>query len=361
MNGLDSTTTNTSVTSIPISRLQPLTYCCVTISASHSTCSDSTPGPSKEQCEQTQDTLPDEVRNLQLSVVSPTSIFATWNSPVNYQRPGLTYTLTVSVQGSVETNPRTETVTELTYFLIEGLTPNTPYTVSVAAATAQNVNSAFVSSSITTSPLPPSKPINPSFTLSSSSPLKVTISWSPPEDSGTSAPVIDYTTRLRCNDFEFAPETSTATMVDIDLSQINGLAWCTAVVRARNMVGFGDYSLLANTVIPSTLPTKPRCYFTENSGANASISFTVTYPFSLNQASVNWTLYRSNQPILMDASDFNSNSPNVIYVAVERESSYQFQLQFCNEYGCGDYCDMIEFTTTTVRVYHLDMYTVFPR
>ena len=271
---------------------------------------------------------------------------------MNYQRPGLTYTLSISLQGDTESNPRTETVTDLTYFLIGGLTPNTLYFVSIMASTVKNTNGGSVSLSNSTSPLPPSTPINPSFSLSASS-ENLTISWGPPVESDTRAPVIDYTTSVRCNNFQFPPEMSTATMVVFNVSQINGLAWCTAVVQARNMVGYGDYSAQANTIIPATVPTKPRCYFTDNSGANASISYTVTYPFSLNQASVNWTLYRSNQLSTMGVSDFNSNSTNVVYVPVERESSYHFQLRFCNENGCGDYCDMIEFTTTTVSICHL--------
>lgn len=334
-----------AATSLTIPGLKPLTFCCVSVSAKHSNCSISANGPARESCSQTMDNSPNAVENFNLDVTGPTSMFARWDLPENYQRPGLTYRLTII--DSVGNSQRNEMATNLMYLFIGDLTPNTQYNVTITAASVQYVSNMSAQAFNTTLPPLPDAPVNPSLSLSSSETL--TLSWTP-QDLGSNAPIIDYTAVLRCNGEDLFAITTTSTMVDFNISGITTLTWCTAVLQGRNQIGVSDYSSQANIVIPTRLPSKPQCYFTSVSGANATITFTVTEPFSLEQTKINYTLFQSDQEVLTKVSNFNSNSENVIYVPVQRETPYRFQLSFCNVNGCGEYCDELLFNSSLVRV-----------
>ena len=332
LTGAMSTTASTTSTSRVIANLDPLTYCCVTVRAFHpiASCSVEIHGPAIEACAQTMDVTPGAVQGLSLQAISPTALYATWNPPANYQRPGLRYTLTLS-PGSSPVDVHDQTTQ---YF--SGLQPSTSYTVNVSATST--MTGADAQAMASTLDLPPTPPTNPSLSASGTD---LSFTWGAPTSSDP--PVTGYAASLRCNDVDFNQMTST-TSHTFDIRSISGLAWCTAVVQAQNSAGNSRYSPQANIILPPGVPTKPTCFYNGNTASNASISFTVTYPFSLNQLRLEWQLSSTGTSDI-GMEEFDSN---VVFVTVDRDTFYTFSLRLCNENGCGDYCDDIRFSTETV-------------
>ena len=340
---MNTPSTQTTITTLSITNLKPLTSCCVTLRAYHgdsSSCSVTTRGPAIEDCARTLDVIPGQVRNFSLERISPTALFASWSPPANYERPGLLYTLTLSP----DSGNGPITITDLTSRYLSRLDPSTNYSVTIfASASGKNGNGDAVSDTEMTGDRPPSPPENPSLSVSDT---ELMFSWSAPDT------VTSYTVSLRCDDELFTRNTTT-TSLSFDVSSVNGLAWCTAVVQARNSVGASDHSVQASVILNAPAPTKPKCFYSGNTGTNASISFTVTYPFSLNQLNLEWTLVTVNTSNSMNVSmdgteDFSAADNNVVYVDVSRDRSYDFRLRLCANEVCGEYCDTIRFNTVSV-------------
>ena len=117
-----------------------------------------------QSCGQTLDAVPLGVRNVSIVRVSPRAILPTWEPPSNYERQGLTYTITVwnSAMGSVVRGPFT--VTDRLSFYINGLTANTQYNVIVEATSAAGMGNS-VQNVVTTLPSEPPPPENPHLSV----------------------------------------------------------------------------------------------------------------------------------------------------------------------------------------------------
>lgn len=347
------TNTTTTTTSHTVTSLPPLTTCCATIRARHvggASCTDTTLGFGTEVCGQTTDTTPLTVQSLAVEAVSSSTLYVTWEEPSNYERPGLVYNVAWSP------NDGSGIVNQKTVFSITGLQPSTVYTVTVSATAPSGAVGGAVGGAMSLSrptlSLPPGPPTDPMLVVSNND---VIFSWMAPNPSVTS-----YLARLRCNDMDFTGNiTAPATSFTFNTSSAPGTTWCAAMVQAVNSVASSEFSPRVSIVRPATVPTKPRCFFTGNTGSNASISFTVTYPFTLTGLQVEYTVVSSTGMPTSDSQDFTIDSPNIVYVTVERDASYEFMLRFCNGNQCGEYCDVISFNTETVsavRTIHNRMY-----
>ncbi len=287
------------------------------------------------------DATPEPVRGLTVEAVSSSTLYVTWQEPSNYERPGLTYNVAWSPDvGS-------ETVNQKTVLSITGLQPSTTYTVTVSATTPNGGVGGETSKSHATLSLPPIPPTNPSLTVSGNN---LMFNWNAPLMSDP--PVERYVARLSCNDVEFTETVNVpTTTITFNTASAPGTTWCAAIVQAVNSVASSEFSPRISAVRPATVPTKPRCFFTGNTASNASISFTVTYPFTLTGVHVEHTVYSTNNLPRSDSQDFTIDSPNIVFVTVDRDASYEFELRFCNGGDCGPYCDRISFNTETVSVH----------
>ena len=126
-------------------------------------------------------------------------------------------------------------------------------------------------------------------------------------------------------------------------------SWCTAQVRGQNSIGKGNFSDLEQIVYPPTAPSQPRCFLQDDFGGSVNITFTVTYPFTAVDLTVNynWT----SEVGTMDSASipFGASSSNNILLPTSRLTMYDFQLWLCNSNGCSEPCqDLRNFSTSSV-------------
>ena len=344
--GLTTTTDNDSPMSVCVPDLKPLTHCCVTVSTTNM-CSSQPPieGLPAQLCSRTSDVVPGDIRALTIEALSPFGLLAIWEPPENYQRSGLTYN--IRVEDTTPTLIPTDSVTDLTSYYIGNLMANTLYSIAITAESGEGVGNP-VTMNGSTLPSAPAPPTNP--TLSIIGPLELMLTW----DDATAADfsVSEYRAVWRCNELDNG--TSTPGMsITIDISDPGAdFAWCTAQVQAINNIGQSDYSELADIAIPSRIPSQPRCFLNDDFGSTITVSFDVTYPFSLGSLTVNYTLISDFGLIRMPEVQFDANSSNVFSVAVSRNTRYSFELNVCNRFGCSPPCqDLLNFTTSTVSGY----------
>ena len=280
------------------------------------------------------DGIPSPVQSLSVVPVSDRSLFVTWEPPVNYTRPGLSY--------SVDMAGRTSTVSDQTYlFVDETLSPDTTYSVAVRAISSVGMSAESFAMN-TTKPSLPSPPENVRFLAVDNSGLM--LEWD------AKSGVDRYVAFWKCNEMNGTIET-TKTLVLISSSVYLGTnyTWCTARVQSVNEVGYSDLSMAVSSVIPQSVPPSPDCFLVDNQGSAAIFSFTVTDPFSLDELSVDWQLNTSSA-IAEGGDEPFVDSGNTLTILLQRNTEYVFHLRLCNSRGCGDYCPSIDFTTNTVSL-----------
>lgn len=346
--GVQTNTFTTTSTTHTTTNLNPLTYCCVTVHAVH-TCeidgvSTQVLGLPAQLCGRTLDTVPLAVSNLNVLRVSPSALLPTWEPPSNYQRRGLIYTITVnSAMGNIVRGPFT--VTDGLSHYIDGLDSNTLYSVMVKATSTAGMGPQE-DRMVTTLPSAPPPPQNLRLTAVDSD--TVQLIWN--DSNRQSYNVTLYFAVLRCNE---ALQNDTTTDLSIRFTiprPTADFAWCTAQVQSVNTIGRSAFSNLANVVVPSRAPEQPRCFLVDDVGSQVSISFDVTYPFSVEGMRVEWNLsaHFRTEEVRRDTFNFNSSTSNRISVPVSRNTRYDFQLRICNRHGCSDYCRLSNFTTSSV-------------
>ena len=346
--GVQTNTSTTATTAHTITSLNPLTYCCITVRAIN-TCeidevSTQVLGLPAQSCGQTLDTVPVAVSNLNILRVSSSALLPTWEPPSNYQRKGLTYTITVnSAIGNIIRGPFN--VTDRLSYYVDGLTANTLYTVTVTATSTVGTGPQE-GHTVTTLPSAPPPPQNPRLTAVDSDTVQLT--W---DDSNRQQyNVTRYFAVLRCNEV-LRNDTTNDMSISFDIPHPTAdFAWCTAQVQSINSIGRSMFSDLANTVVPSRAPEQPRCFLVDDVGSQLNISFDVTYPFSVEGMTVEWRLtpdYRT-EGVIQDAFNFTSDTSNRVSIPVSRNTRYNFQLRICNRHGCSGYCLLSNFTTSSV-------------
>ena len=348
IHGVQTNTFTTTSTTHTTTNLGPLTYCCVTVHAVH-TCeidgvSTQVLGLPAQLCGRTLDTVPLAVSNLNVLRVSPSALLPTWEPPSNYQRRGLIYTITVnSAMGNIVRGPFT--VTDGLSDYIDGLDSNTLYSVTVKATSTAGMGPQE-DRMVTTLPSAPPPPQNLRLTAVDSD--TVQLIWN--DSNRQSHNVTQYFAVLRCNE---ALQNDTTTDLSIRFTiprPTADFAWCTAQVQSVNTIGRSAFSNLANVVVPSRAPEQPRCFLVDDIGSQVSISFDVTYPFSVEGMRVEWNLsaHFRTEEVRRDTFNFNSSTSNRISVPVSRNTRYDFQLRICNRHGCSGYCRLSNFTTSSV-------------
>ncbi len=338
---------STSSASHTITGLTALTTCCIIVAAGHTSsspsCTSTTFGPSVEMCGTTTDDAPGAVVSLTVEAISSSVLYATWKEPLNYARPGLMYNISWSPDAG------SEILNQLTQYAITGLRPSTEYIITVFAISPIS-EGANLTRMQTTLSLPPTPPTNPLLSVSGSD---ITFSW----DVSTALDT-RYLAQLNCDNVEFFTTVSHPTAsVTFDTSSVTGTVWCVAVVQAINSVTSSEFSERVSIVRPVMTPTKPRCYFTGNMASNATVSYTVTYPFILDKVTVEYRLYSSTDPMVTGTDNFTAFTYNNVFILVNRDTQYQFDLRLCNSGECGPYCDRISFNTESVST-HTVMATV---
>ena len=335
-----------TTTTLTTRNLDPLTYCCVTVRAIHTCEIDGGDrevfGLPAQLCGQTLDTAPLAVSNLNVLRVSPSALLPTWEPPSNYQRRGLNYTITVN---SAMGNTEQFTVTDRLSYYIDSLTSNTLYSVTVKATSTAGMGPQE-DRMVTTLPSAPPPPQNLRLTAVDSD--TVQLIWN--DSNRQSHNVTQYFAVLRCNE---ALQNDTTTDMSIRFTiprPTADFAWCTAQVQSVNTIGRSAFSDLANVVVPSRAPEQPRCFLVDDIGSQVSITFDVTYPFSVEGMRVEWNLnaHFRTEAVRRDTFNFNSSTSNRISIPVSRNTRYDFQLRVCNRHGCSGYCQLSNFTTSSV-------------
>ena len=155
-------------------------------------------------CTETLDVVPGMVENVTVFPVSYSSIVATWDSPSNYRRPGLNYSIEVLDSTTSMTVGVGQTVNQQSFF-VSGLVGQTEYTVRVMAISSEGQSLVTVMEGTTLSPPPPA-PTDVGLTfIGASNNLMLRVSWT----DATSGDffVMSYEVCIRCNDLAVCMDT----------------------------------------------------------------------------------------------------------------------------------------------------------
>ena len=323
---------------IPSNDLIPFTSCLVHVYSENLCNSMNNSGPVVNVYARTSDIVPDPVQNLSAIAVSDHSLFVTWEPPLNYARPGLSYSVNIAEHTSTFAG-HASTILDQTYFFMNmNLTPSTQYKIDVAAISSVGMSMDTTVNRMT-KPSLPRPPDNVRFLIENTD---VTLEWN--AQSGAT----DYIVFWKCNEMDGSMTTNgTSVLISASINLGSSYTWCTARVQSANEIGLSDLSAAVSTVVPQSVPPPPVCFLVDNRGSSITISFTVSAPFALDELSVNWQLIDTTSTTIV-STDTHSFENNSLTILVQRNTAYTFSLRLCNLQGCGDYCSRIAFTTNTV-------------
>ena len=329
--GTEQLSDNTSTTSYMISGLDPLTRCCLHVSVT-SYCGDRTQTSEPQtSCGVTSDDIPGPVELLTVSTLSPYSVFVSWSPPDNYSNPGLKYEIKWKYANMVNDS---DMVIDQLYYIITELEPNTQYTISVTGVNDVGYGSES-EKQVTTLVGVPTSPHDVEISFSG---CTMTIAWE--HNDRVEFSVSQYQVRTRCNGQFFnatvGSNTNSHTFPICNGEASGYLAWCSAQVRARNDIGYSDFSNFADAVFPLIPPSKPDVFITENVGSSVRISFTLSAPYALDRLTVNFSL--TPLPSSDNPTNHTFNGTNVlVFNGLIRTKTYRFTLMLCDwDVGCSD-------------------------
>ncbi len=314
--------------------LDPLTRCCIAVSAI-STCSGNKLYSEAELlCNITTDDIPGQVEELTVSSPNPTSLLVTWSVPDNYSNPSLVYEVKWK---STESLLESDIVLDVLYYYIDGLNQSSVYTVTLTAMSAVG-SGPERSISYETSNDVPTAPENVKINFDD---CDMVVSWT--HDDKNDYDVTEYHVRAHCNReiYEKSTSISDSMSCTFDICD-NGdpvLSWCIVQVQAENDIGKGVYSPWIDRVYLQGAPATPHCFLAENVGSLVAISYTLTAPYSLNGLTVNYTL--DPLPASAPPNDSFDGNNTLIFGKLDRNISYSFSLMLC--YGgsdCSPGCDL---------------------
>ncbi len=331
-----------------LTSISPQTLCCLEIQAV-TVCDSSTfLGVPYSICEETITPVPQPVSNLMApeSAIGTQSFDITWDPPQYFDTIPVMYDISVN-------NQVIENLIETTYLHINNLDPCTMYSVTVYVYSSLSISpSARASTSIsvtTKSPLPP-PPRNLTFAYNAP---QLVVNWNPPlEDSCNRYNIQSYLVRWICNELSGQNVTSTAmtsaAIIDIvSNGESIGQGWCSAQIQSCDSdMRCGDFSSQATATLPQMVPSQPRCFVQTESRSNVSISFAISQPFIADSFNIVWMLNGSR--MTNGSFTYDNLSSNTVDLKVESNTTFNttfnFQLQVCNIYGCSLPCE-VNFTT----------------
>ena len=284
----------------------------------------------RTECGITSNIPPEPVQNLAVTSPNPTSLLVTWDVPNNYNRPGLMYTVVYD---------GTTLQTGYNHFYISGLSQNTAYNVSVQARNSIGDSMPRLQMQRTLANAPDA----PSNVMLTSATNSITVTWD--DDESTTFNVVYYLVRMRCNEANFSANT-TSKSATIDIGSVTGtLSWCSAQVQAFNTIGGGHLSRIGQIVIPTNVPTTPRCFLAQNVSETALFSFTVTDAISLSSLSAQYNItdLDTMNAVLsqtLSLEQYQMNGLRVSTTGLARKNEYRFTLRLCNAHGCGGSCSV---------------------
>ena len=326
-----------------INGLEPLTRCCIGISAVTRCDGRDYQSEAVLLCNQTMDGIPGEVEDLTLSSPNPTSLYVTWSPPSNYSNPSLVYDIRWKSDDSLIDSCMG---LDQLYCFIDGLNQSTWYVVTVTAMSSVG-SGPSKSDGIQTGADVPSVPEDVMIKFNG---CDMTVSWS--HDDKQYYDVEEYMVRVHCNQQDIdksVSSTQMSTTINICGEGITALSWCIAQVRASNSIGYGSYSPFVEAVYPQSTPSTPLCFVSEDLGYLVAISFTITAPYSLDTLGVNYTV--SPEPANPHIGNHSFTGSNVLnFTGLDRTIVYDFSLILCDEPNddCSPPCQ-VTFTPSQVR------------
>jgi hypothetical protein len=232
--------------------------------------------------------------------------------------------------------------------VVTGLTNGTAYTFRVAATNSVGTgNYSSASSAIT--PAAPSAPGAPTSVTGSAGNTQVSLSWTAPASSGSSAItdyVVQYSSDSGSSWSTFSDGTSTSTSAVVT-GLTNGTAY-TFRVAATNAIGTGNYSTASGAVTPAAVPGAPTSV--SGTAGNAQVSLTWTAPSSNGGASITDYVvqYSSNSGSSWSTfSDGTSATASAVVTGLTNGTAYTFRVAAVNSVGTGSYSTASSSVTPT--------------
>ncbi|MDN4642121.1 fibronectin type III domain-containing protein [Agreia sp. PsM10] len=268
---------------------------------------------------------PAEVGTPVATVAGATSVNLGWTAPADGGSAVTGYSVVVLQGGSVvKTVPATGTSV-----LVDGLTPGTEYTFTVAATNAEGTGSASAESTPVTTFDVADAPKTPTAVLSGSTGIDV--SWVAPDETG-GTPITGYTVALSSNGSAVGSQTVSAdTLTAAFPGLLPGQSY-TAQVTANNSVGASDASAAsAEVTIPAVAPSTPAAPQASVSGTDVTVTWVA--PATGGSAITGYTVALSSNGEVVDTIDVAGDALSTTFSGLGYSASYSATVLATNAVG----------------------------
>ena len=289
-------------------------------------------------CARSMDTIPHVVENLKAdsNFVGINSFIVTWNYPLNYNSPELSYI--VSVTNHLDTKIYQN------FLYLTGLEECTKYRVQVTAESETSILGMSDNISVTTAPGLPPPPQNVHFMYNVSDGLS--LSWDMPSIACSRQTINYFIVKWSCNGFQQEDTIDVATSnfsISVTLKSNVTFGLCVAAVQScDNLVICGPFSNPISVEVTNLPPPQPECFVYADLITSDVVSFLFPSPFLSSDLQIVWSLNNTNSDTVTNGTyKYTSRPPhNVIDLYTESDATYEFELHACNVYACGSSCTL---------------------
>jgi hypothetical protein len=259
------------------------------------------------------------------TVTGSTSVNVAWAAPADGGSAVTGYTVSVLQAGSVVT---TVAATGMSV-LVDGLTPGTEYTFTVAATNATATGATSAASTPVTTFDVAGAPDAPTATLSGATGIDV--AWSAPSATGGTA-ITGYTVVLSTNGSVVGSQSVSADTLTVSFPGLVLGQSYTAQVTANNSVGASAASAASAAVtIPAIAPSRPAAPQASVSGADVTVTWVA--PATGGSAMTGYTVVLSSDGDVVDTIDVAGDALSATFTGLGYSTSYSATVVATNAIG----------------------------
>ncbi|TSL75304.1 Phosphatidylinositol phosphatase PTPRQ [Bagarius yarrelli] len=294
-------------------------------------------GPARRIAQKTQEQVPSSVQDVSYENISSTSIFVSWNPPLNPNGKITHYTVYILNLHSHKTQQQ---VTNTTSIILTGLDKYTQYRVRVAAWTAAGESPVSDEDNIAVLTLedePDSPPHNLLVLNTTSS--TATITWSPPDK--PNGIIVMYEVTYSNATFSF---TVNSTTPSITLHHLKPYTLYNLTVRGYTRLGYGDQtSSMLHMLSGEDVPGSPPYGLSYDSISSSEVNVSWSPPLVPNGVVLYYSVEYWNTTHTLNIT---THTPFVLLSNLRKYARYRVSVQAATRVGLGNHSSEILNITT---------------
>ncbi|XP_017320619.3 phosphatidylinositol phosphatase PTPRQ isoform X1 [Ictalurus punctatus] len=294
-------------------------------------------GPAMLIAQKTPEQVPSSVQDVSYANISSTSIFVSWNPPLNPNGKITHYTIYIF---NLHSNKVQQQVTNTTSIILTGLDKYTQYKVRVAASTAAGESPASDEDNISVLTLedePDSPPYN--LVVLNTTWSTATITWSPPDK--PNGIVLFYEVTYSNATFNY---TVNSTVPSVTLHHLKPYTLYNVTARGYTRLGHGDQtSAMLQMLSGEDVPGSPPYMLVYDSISSSEVNVSWSPPLVPNGVILYYTVEYWNTTHTLNIS---THTPSVLLSNLRKYAHYRLSVQAATRVGLGNHSSEILNITT---------------